>query len=80
MEPMVKTKAVAADILIDVSSFFETPMNGQSPKIFVKTILLTKTTLMMIRKYSVIYLIILFNFKKLSKIYLKIDIIKKNII
>jgi len=76
---MVKTKAVAADMLIDVSNFFETPMNGQSPKIFVKTILLTKTTLMMIRKYSVINSIILFKLKKLSKIYLKINIIKKNI-
>ena len=65
MEPMVKTKAVAADILIDVSSFFETPMNGQSPKIFVRTILLTKTTLMMIRKYSVINLIITFEYIKI---------------
>jgi hypothetical protein len=79
MEPIVKTNAVAADMLIDVSSFFETPMNGQSPKIFVNTILLTKTTLMMIKKYSVIYSIILFKLKKLSKIYLKINIIKKNI-
>ena len=39
-----------ADMLIDVSSFLDTPMKGHSPKIFTKTILLTNTVLMIIKK------------------------------
>ena len=52
MEPKVRTNAVAADMLTDVSSFFETPINGHRPNILVKTILLTKTTPMSNTKYS----------------------------
>ncbi len=52
MEPSVRTNAVAADILTEVSSFFETPINGHRPKIFVSTILLTKTIPMSNTKYS----------------------------
>jgi hypothetical protein len=47
---MVNTKAVAADMLIDVSSFLDTPMKGHSPKILTKTILLTNTVLIIIKK------------------------------
>jgi hypothetical protein len=50
IEPIVNTKAVAADMLIDVSSFLDTPIKGQSPNIFTNTILLTNTVLMMIKK------------------------------
>jgi hypothetical protein len=52
MEPIVNTKAVAADMLTEVSSFFDTPIKGHNPKIFVNTMLLTKTTPMIINKYS----------------------------
>jgi hypothetical protein len=50
MDPMVSTKAVAADILIEVSSFLDTPIKGQSPNIFTSTILFTNTVLIMIKK------------------------------
>jgi len=37
-------------MLMEVSSFFDTPMNGHNPKIFVKTILLTRTVLKIMSK------------------------------
>jgi hypothetical protein len=47
---MVNTNAVAADMLIEVSSFFETPIKGHKPSILVNTMLLTNTVLMMINR------------------------------
>ena len=50
IEPIVKTNAVAADILMDVSSFLETPIKGQRLRILLSTILLTRTVLIFIKK------------------------------
>src|SRR3712207_7538026 len=45
---MVMTKVTAIPIPKDASIFFETPMKGQHPKNFAKTILLIKIELMII--------------------------------
>ncbi len=51
----VSTNATAADIPSEVSTFFDTPRNGQMPRNCDRMILLTNIALMKIKIYSIIY-------------------------
>ena len=55
MVASVKTKATAADIPSEVSTFFDTPRNGQMPRNCDRMILLTNIALMKINIYSIIF-------------------------
>lgn len=54
MDATVSTNMVARLMPIAVSIFFETPMNGQSPRNFTRTKLLINAVLIIRRRYSVI--------------------------
>ncbi|CUQ64871.1 Uncharacterised protein [Segatella copri] len=54
MVARVKTKAMAPPIPIAVSTFFDTPRNGQIPRNCDKTMLLTNIAEININKYSII--------------------------
>ena len=53
MVASVNTKATAADIPSDVSTFLDTPKKGQIPRNCDRMILLTNIALMKINMYSI---------------------------